>query len=186
MENAMVSHNSDSDLITKIVQIELEMFKSVNSSTHSPCQDNLKTFQPMRWMHYSTLPEYFLESYLDDLQTAQSADRNFMTEKYARMENKIPPLSTSPLIENIVNTEISWMRDVATLFPKIFRGNGEGFQRYISCELEVLSDRSLELLWKAVSKARTEGRNLVRERYENLFRKLGYASLAEREASIPA
>jgi hypothetical protein len=63
-----IEHES---LISQIVEIELEMFRTVNSTVHSPCQDYLNTFKTMRWMHHSVLPQAVLESYLEDLRLAK-------------------------------------------------------------------------------------------------------------------
>lgn len=168
-------------LISQIVEIELEMFRTVNSTVHSPCQDYLNTFRTMRWMHHSVLPQVILESYLEDLRLAKSSKRNFMTEKYARMENRIPPLKESPKLDEIVSIEMDWMRDIAERYPATFEQRGENFRTYIACELEMLSDKTLDLLHAAVCTAREQHRNLVEERYTNLFRKTGGMSLRERE-----
>ncbi len=172
---------ANAELIERIVDIEQEMFRTVNSSVHSPCQENLKTFRVMRRMHHSVLPAQVLHSYFDDLHRAQQAGRNFMTEKYARMENRIPPLKQSRFIDDIVNMEMNWMLEVAEKYPGTFSGSGEMFRVYISCELETLSERTLQLLHNAVRKASLEKRNMVEERYNNLFRGFGYKSLADRE-----
>ena len=173
-----IEHES---LISQIVEIELEMFRTVNSTVHSPCQDYLNTFKTMRWMHHSVLPQAVLESYLEDLRLAKGKGRNFMTEKYARMENRIPPLKESPKLDEIVSIEMDWMRDIAERYPASFEHRGEGFRTYIACELEMLSDKTLDLLHGTVKSAQKQHRNLVEERYTNLFRKTGGISLRERE-----
>jgi hypothetical protein len=177
---------ANEDLIEKIVEMELEMFRAVNSSVHSPCQDHLRTFKVMRWMHHSVMPRTLLESLHADLVSAREAGRNFMVEKYARMENRIPPLKQSQDIEDIVDAEIDWMREVAQKYPQTFEGGGEGFKAYMSCELEPLSDKTLNLLKGEVEKARKDNRNLVEERYDNLFKRLGYESLQDREKKYAA
>lgn len=171
------------ELVEKIVEVELGMFKSVNSTVYSPCQDRLKTFKVMRQMHHSVMPVDVLESQLNDLQKAVEDGRNFMTEKYARMENRIPPLKQSEEINQIVEVEIGWQEEVTGKYPNLFpEKNSVGFRNYLSCELETLSDRTLELLHAATMKAFDQGRNLVEERYDNLFKSLGYDSIEAREA----
>lgn len=177
---------ANDELIEQIVEMELEMFRAVNSSVHSPCQDHLRTFKLMRWMHHSVMPGAMLESYHADLVGARKAGRNFMVEKYARMENRIPPLKQSQAIEDIVDAEIAWMREVAHKYPLTFEGGGEGFKAYLSCELEPLSDRTLGLLREEVERAKKGNRNLVEERYDNLFKRLGYESLEDRENKYAA
>jgi Protein of unknown function (DUF4125) len=62
-----------------------------------------------------------------------------------------------------------------------FQWDPQGFSLYESRELETYSDRTTDLYHEAVTKARDQGRNLVEERYANLFRRSGYASIAARE-----
>lgn len=171
------------ELVQKIIEVELEMFTSVNSTVYSPCQDRLKTFKIMRQMHHSVMPVDVLESQLNDLQKAVADGRNFMTEKYARMENRIPPLKESEKINQIVKVEMGWQEAVTGKYPNLFpEKNSGGFSNYLSCELETLSDRTLELLHAATMKAFDQGRNLVEERYDNLFKSFGYESIEAREA----
>ena len=104
-----------------------------------------------------------------------------MTEKYARMENKIPPLNDNDMIHEIVAIENEWMKEMHAKYPRTFEDKGAGFQNYFSCELETYSDRTLALFHKFVTSARDGYRNLVEERYTNLFKKMGYNSIYERE-----
>ncbi|MFK4765237.1 DUF4125 family protein [Desulfobaculum sp. SPO524] len=166
--------------IERIVDLELEMFKSVYSSVHTPCQDHLQTFRAMRWMTHSVMPQNVLDAYLDDLQEAKGYDRNLMVEKYARMEGRMPPIRESLLIDEIVDTEMAWMREMHSRYPALFESKGETFRTYISCELETLSLNTLERLHSFVVDSRRAGRNLVEERYDNLFRHTGYESTAHR------
>lgn len=66
-------------------------------------------------------------------------------------------------------------------YPATFEHRGAGFHTDIACELEMLSDTPLDLLHDTVKSARIQHRNLVKERYTNLFRKTGGMSLRERE-----
>lgn len=180
----MATSDSREVLISKILEIELQMFQSINTFERSPCQDRLKTFRLMRWMSHSVLTTEILEAYLDDLRQGLLQGRNFMTEKYARMDDLIPTLQVDGLIERIVALEDCWMAQLRTEFPRSFPRTGEGFHSYISCELETLSPRTLGLLGDYVLQAQKDGRNLVRERYENMFQKLGYASIADFEEKM--
>jgi hypothetical protein len=172
-------------IITQIIALEQEMFEHINTYEHSPCQDRLKTFRLMRWMTHSVLSLDILQSYLEDLRQARDAGRNVMTEKYAHIDDLIPEGEGSrAVIERIVSAEDAWMTEVRQAFPRSFPRGGEGFHTYISGELETLSPRTMSMLELYVDKAREQGRNLVRERYENLFRKLGYASLAAFEEKL--
>ncbi len=167
--------------IDRIVEIEREMFGSVYSSVKAPCQDKLKMFEAMRRMHHSVLSDGTLDAHLQNLQRARAEGVNLMTLKYARMENQIDPLSTSPLIAEIVAVEQRWMGDVVQKYPKIFtQHNEQGFKTYLACELETLSDETLDGYHADIEAAKAAGRNLVEDRYEALFRSLGYESMAAR------
>lgn len=169
-------------LVDEIVAREWQMMKAVVSDGRSLCQERPGTFRAMRAMTHSVLSRDTLVSYLGDLRNAGLLGRNLVTEKYARMEERIPPLSTSPLIGRIVAVESAWMRELCDAFPLTFRSAVSYFERYASCELETYSDPTLTLLYRDVLAAREAGRNLVRERYEALFESTGGGSLAHVEA----
>ncbi len=171
-------------IIDEIIKIEEEMFKSVKTYEPAKCQEELKTFNIMRWMSHSVLSLETLESYLDDLKKAVDIGRNFMTEKYARMENLIPPLQDNPLIEKIVEFESKWMKEINENYPKTFTDAGPGFSNYSQCELETYSNETLKRYYNDVLNADKNGKSLVKERYNNLFVKLGYKSIDDREEQM--
>lgn len=181
-----MQHQEERDaLISQIVALEQEMFENLHTFERSPCQDRLKTFRLMRWMTHSVLTTEILESSLEDLRQARSQGRNVMAEKYARIDDLIPGAGgPRAAIKRIVAAEDAWMAEVRQAFPRSFPRGGEGFHTYLSSELETLSPHTLGLLEGYVAKAREQGRNLVRERYENLFQKLGYTSLAAFEEKL--
>ncbi|MBN2433147.1 MAG: DUF4125 family protein [Acidobacteria bacterium] len=169
------------ELMDQIIRLEWDMFSRVRTLEPAECQERGGTFRVMRRMHHSVMPEAVLESYLDDLRQANIRGRNLMTEKYARMQKLMPPLSINPLIPKIVDIEAEWMRDLADRFPATFQSAILNFVNYASCELETYSDRTLFLYHDMVVEARRQDRNLAEERYSYLFRKMGYDSIAERE-----
>lgn len=166
--------------LNSIIEIELDMFQRVRTADPSLCKDRPETFKVMRRMTHSVLSTETLESYPEDLHKAKAEGRNLLTEKYARMDNKIPPLKTNPAIGDIVEIEAHWMAELLEKYPRIFKG-GASFKTYLSSELETYSDKTLELYFEHVSKAKKEGRNLTEERYTMLFQQIGYSSIAEAE-----
>ena len=106
--------------------------------------------------------------------------RNLITEKYARMDNLIPPINRNPLIKSIVALESFWLRDLHDRFPLAVRCDGR-FEVYALGELETYSDQTLALYFRDVESAVEAGRNLVEERYEYLYKGIGFASLDEVE-----
>lgn len=167
-------------LLRRIVEIELGMFERVRVAEPTRCQERPEAFKAMRTMTHSALSAETLAAYLEDLEKALSENRNLMTLKYARMEGKIGPLKENPLIHDIVQTEQRWMSDLARKYPRVVKG-GPGFAPYLSAELETYSDKTLEFYFRDISRAVTEGRNLAEERYDYLFRRIGYGSIAEAE-----
>ena len=184
MENTQ--QNARQQLISDIVERELVMFLNTPSEGGpASCQQRPDAFRIMRAMAHCVHHEATLLSYLNDLQQAEVTGRNFMLEKYARMGDQLPPLSESPHIARIAATEAAWMEEAARLYPRSLQSQGgDHFLRYISCELETLSDQTLDLYREEVEEALEAGRNLVVERHDFLCQKLGFASLADREAAI--
>ncbi|MDY7019650.1 MAG: DUF4125 family protein [Chloroflexota bacterium] len=168
------------ELLDGIIEIELDMFNRVRTAEPSLCQERPETFKAMRWMTHSVLSTGTLESYLGDLQKADTEGRNLLTEKYARMQNIIPLLKTNPIIEDIVKVEASWMKELSQKYPRTFKGQ-YGFETYLHSELETYSDETLKFYFDDISQAEKEGRNLAEERYTVLFQEIGYGSIAEVE-----
>ncbi len=167
--------------LNKIIEIELRMFEQVRTSEPSLCKDRPETFRAMRGMTHSVLSTETLQSYLEDLQRAKAEGRNLLSEKYARMDNRIPPLKVNPLINDIVELESGWMRELSQKYPRSFRGGAGSFELYLSNELETYSDDTLQLYFADVSRAEKEGRNLAEERYTKLSQQIGYSSIDEME-----
>lgn len=170
------------NLFKKIVEIEYQMFENVRTNQRSLCQDNPGAFKLMREMNHSVLSYETLKSYLNDLQNANSKDRNLMTEKYARMGNLIPPLKDNPLIQEIVSIELEWMNNLSKQYPLSIIYKPNYFSKYLSCELETYSDKSIELYFNDVQTAKKNGVSLVKDKFEYLAKKLGYSSLKELES----
>lgn len=165
-------------LINDIIDIEWLMLENINASNSTSCQQKPNTFRLMRWMSHSVLSDELLESYLDDLKQALVDNRNFMFEKYARMENIIPTINNNSLIKEIVKIESKWTEELVK-YPSLLEKDTKGFENYFACELETFSNRTIELFYKTVKKAQAENKNLVEERYKNLFKRLGYKSIEE-------
>lgn len=168
------------DVLNEIVERELAMFLATpNEGGQADCQKRPETFRLMRRMAHSAHGDDFLNSYLSDLRQAERDGRNFMIEKYALMDELIPPLSESPLIAEIANAETDYLDEAAALYPEIIRRAGsDRFARYLASELQTLSPRSLELYAEEIRQARAGGRNPVLERHNWLARKLGRPPLS--------
>ena len=168
------------ELIRQIVAIELDMFVNVKSAEPAACQQMPRTFKAMRSMSHSAWSLETLSSYLQDLQIAVKAGRNLITEKYARMDNLIPPLNQNPVIQTIVAIESDWIRELHEQYPLSVKYDGR-FAVYALAELETYSDTTLALYYRDVQCAQQAGINLAEIRYEHLYLSLGYHSLDEVE-----
>lgn len=162
-------------ILAEIIERELAMFlMTPNEGGPSACQQRPAAFKIMRQMSHCSHDDAFLASYLDDLRNAEAAGRNFMIEKYARMDDRLPPLSNSPLLDEIADAETAWMEAAANENPDHFRRDDASvFRRYLRCELETLSPKSLQLYAEEIRKAKLAGCNMVLERYNWLEQKLG-------------
>jgi hypothetical protein len=169
------------ELLNKIIEIELRMFEQVRTSEPSLCKERPETFRVMRGMTHSVLSTRTLQSYLQDLQKAKAEGRNLLTEKYARMDNRIPPIKTNRLIDDIVKIESRWMRELSQKYPHSFKGESGSFELYFSSELETYSDETLKLYFDDISRAEKKGTNLAEEGYTKLFQQIGYSSIGEME-----
>ncbi|MBD5417309.1 MAG: DUF4125 family protein [Desulfovibrio sp.] len=155
-------------LLNEIIERELAMFLATpNEGGTADCQQRPDTFRVMRRMAHITHDDATLKSYLDDLRAAEESGRNFMLEKYARMDDRMPPLSESPLLDEIADAENAFLEEAARERPDRIQRNGSDiFRRYLRCELETLSPETLALYAEEVRRAKAEGRNLVLERHQ--------------------
>lgn len=155
-------------LLDEIIERELAMFLATpNEGGTADCQQRPDTFRVMRRMAHITHDDATLKSYLEDLRAGEESGRNFMLEKYARMDDRLPPLSESPLLDEIADAENAFLEAAAKERPDRIQRNGSDiFRRYLRCELETLSPETLALYAEEVRRAKAEGRNLVLERHQ--------------------
>ena len=176
--------------IQQILNIEWDMFSRVQSATPAPCQSAPDSFKKIRGSIYEMWSEEMLESYLDDLETAQKKGRNLVTEKYARMDNLIPPLNTNPLINKIVEIETKWQEEIMEKFPatydRLCRGksqarDGSDFSIYLRCEMETYSDKTIELYYQHIKEALDNNENTAISSLQRLVKKGGFDDLLHAE-----
>lgn len=110
-------------VLQNIIERELAMFLAApNEGGPAACQQRPETFRLMRWMAHAVHDNATLLSYLRDLEEAESNGRNFMIEKYARMDDRIPPLSANPRITAIADAEALWLEEAARRYPLSLSG----------------------------------------------------------------
>ncbi|BBO88087.1 DUF4125 family protein [Desulfosarcina ovata] len=179
-----------SNFIEKILNIEWQMFKAIKSAAPVSCQDSPETFKEVRGSVFEIWSEEMLDSYLGDLKLAQEKGRNLLTEKYARMDNLIPPLKINPLINEIVSIEADWQKELKEKYPLLYartcRGtdavqNGNNFSIYLKSELETYSDRTIELYYSQIKEASENKKNLSAQALDCLVQKSGYRNIEHAE-----
>ena len=176
-------------LIGQIIACEWDMFGQVmNVGSRASCQEDPDTFRIMRGSQFATWPEDVLDSYLEDLQTAQAEGRNLLTEKYARMmasthpfeyqqiQDQLPVIATETdkMIEEIVAVNVSWQRDVDQKYYELRRKgrpltseadnwHTTSFETYLRGELQTYSSKTIVLLHAYTVQCQKQGRNLAEE-----------------------
>ncbi len=188
-----------------IVRKELAMFQAVPSAGgKAPCQEDVRTFRIMRHSQMAGWSEEALASYLEDLGEAEGADRNLLTEKYARMMQStwpaeyeriahlLPPLDprAGPLIEELVGALVSWEQELAEKYPAVL-GRGRpissredspgvtSLETYLRGELATYSVRTLELCVAHIRQLQAGGVNGSALILADTMKQYGFASLEE-------
>jgi hypothetical protein len=193
------------DLVSGIVEIEWKMFQNVpNIGGRAFCQDDFKTFQIMRSSQVASWSEETLESYLDDLRTAESSGKNLLTEKYARMmastspseyaqiEHFLAPIDPEAieLIKQISSIVLGWEKELLEKYPNILRKGRPLFgsedspmvtslETYLKGELETYSLRTLQLHLANMRRQRSENINGSAITLLDMMRRYGFNSLEE-------
>ncbi len=182
-------------LVQSILDIEWRMFQKVKSAAPASCQSNNETFRKVRGSIFQIWPYEILSAYHDNLKAAFENGRNLLTEKYARMDNLIPPLNTNPLIDSIVDIETRWQKEMQAAYPQLYQrtcrssdsaDNGSNFSVYLRCELETYGDETIRQYHQWVQDGLASDRNYSIEALENLVLKGGFESLDQAERFFDA
>jgi len=184
--------NTKEEILKMIVNIEKTMFRNVHRNMPKDrCESLLKAFTIMRYNNFKPFSEKTLRLYLTHLEDVMPSGRNLMKDKYARMEDLIPPLNDNPIIDNIVNIEKKWQEEVVRKYPNIFKQSFNPFdetikekkkltfEKYLRSELETYSDLTIESYYDDLINMQKEGKNLAYEIYNNIFKEIGFESLED-------
>lgn len=196
---------SKETLIAKIIDLEWNMFYNVsNIGGKASCQENPETFKIMRHSQAVSWSEDTLESYQNDLSTAQENKRNLLTEKYARMmkytspleyanfEHKLPSLEPEiyMLIDKIVEIVMEWEEELSVKYPNILKKGRPIYsaedsmfvtsvETYLRGELMTYSQRTLELYYQNILKQQSENINGSEITLFYMIKQYGFTSLVE-------
>ena len=101
---------------------------------------------------------------------AEREGTNLVELSYGRMDNLIGCLNLSPLIDEIIAVERRWAAELAERYPELSPpGAGTGEMFHLRCELETMSDGTLQRYYADVLAAEAAGRNLAEERYRQII-----------------
>jgi len=172
-------------IIRQILDIEESWFTEIKASEKPSCRENLSAFRNTRKIGFMPMSRRTLKAYLEHVKYAKTRGRNLMIEKYARMDNLIPPLKESFFIDKIVDIQKEWLADLKERYPHIFKENPmDNFANYLRSELETYSDKTLENYYSDIKKALAKGVNLVEQSYMHLAKTNGFSSLEDMNSHL--
>lgn len=196
-------------LIQDILDIEWVMFSSVPDGDKAACKKNPTEFTVMRKSQFETWPENILQSYYNDLNEAVAANRNLMTEKYARMMGltryldhggvirELPAIEPEALelVQKINALFMEWNKALFQLYPRLVTSGRPlyacddtpyqtSIETYLKGELITYSLQTLRLFYAFTLLQKEEGVNLPEQILLNTVKAYGYGSLAEAESSF--
>jgi hypothetical protein len=198
------------ETIRDIIDIEWKMFRNVNGDERVDCQDERPVFEKMRNAQFITWSDEAIESYLDDLKTAEASGQSLLKEKYIRMmecsdpegfralKDQLPALSE----EKIALTEEIWqimlaqtlkLRDKFPLLAlggrPLYKEDERGWssiETYQKSELLTYSEKTLRLLLKHIKQLEERGIDIVYKIQENSVTCLGYKDMSDAEMAMAA
>lgn len=198
------------ELIEKIIKTEWRQFDRVqNEGGRAECQDDWNTFYIMRKSQYLAWTDELLESYYKDLQSAEEAGWNLITEKYARMMESTAPDKYEKLKERlikrsksrldsqeeIIKIQVKWMEEFAEKYPHV-GGRARSihtyddtpyntsYETYLRGELGTYSDNTFYIYKKFIIKIKEAGESLAYHILNNTIRLSGYKSLEDAERKL--
>ncbi|NMM97265.1 DUF4125 family protein [Bifidobacterium olomucense] len=195
-----------------IVRHEWDQFQRTNNEGgRAACQGNWPVFHQMRLAQFLTWERPLLESYAADLDEADHAGRNLVTEKYGRMmastapaeyaaniEPYIPRLDADRIArqEQVIARQVAWAADFRSRYPKLGEAmrvlttaedtaTATSFETYLRGELGTYSPTTFGLYETMIREraAANPQRNITEETLLNTVRLGGFDSLDEAEAA---
>ncbi|PWG60593.1 DUF4125 family protein [Bifidobacterium catulorum] len=193
-----------------IVRHEWNQFQEVNNEGgRANCQGDWPTFHQMRISQFLTWRIDLLDSYAQDLDDADAAGRNLLTEKYARMmesteperyhrelEPSMPKLDPERLDaqEAVIRQQVQWAREFRERYPKLGEAmrvlttdqdeiGVTSFETYLRGELGTYSDRTFHKYALMIIDLRNAGVNITEQTIATTVILGGFSGLDEAEAA---
>lgn len=179
-------------LINRILKRELSMFLTLPTLQKASCQENPEMFKLVRGSQFSAWSTETLNSYLQDLKSAKKNNINLMTQKYARMDKLITKINYNPIIDELVEIELEWQKEMFEKFPcmmgraRALRSSEDtpiatSFETYLRGELETYSNSTLSYLFEDVKLYLEQNENMMMKIQLYMVKQLGYDSLEDAE-----
>ena len=189
----------------RILELEWEMFRSVNGDLRVSCQENQRTFVVMRKAQLDAWSDEVVNSYLSDLETAKAAGRNLMREKYIRMmevsdpdvyqvvRRELPEVSEQQraLVEEIWRHLRAQTERMRVKYPALARrgrplsaeeqDDWASVEVYQKSELLTYSEATVQALMGHLLALEEQGVDLTLKILENSMLGMGFTSLEEAE-----
>ncbi|NLB28705.1 MAG: DUF4125 family protein [Clostridiales bacterium] len=196
--------------IEEIIALEWEMFQRVNEGgPRADCQDEYGTFYDMRFGQFAEWSENARNSYLDDLRSAKSAERNLVQEKYIWMMIESAPETFLELSSHvtlpterakeladsvceILMAQTEWLHE---RYPSV-AGSGRplytsdesaglvSIETYQYSELLTYSENTHQALYEHITKLSASDIMLAELIMTNSVKHYGYSTLSDAEAAL--
>lgn len=196
-------------LIGQIIDREWTMFDKVRSvGGRAGCQDDWGTFSLQRRAQFRAWDAETLASYREDLEEAEKAGRNLLTEKYAYMMERTDPEAYAGMagllpetgaekwavIRQIMDIQMAQTREFAGAHMKFMRRArpvgpaGDAYftsiETYDLGELRTYSVRTLKAYLRNLEALRDAGVNMTQRIFENAVKQYGYPDIAACERAM--
>ncbi|MCG2797976.1 MAG: DUF4125 family protein [Cellulomonas sp.] len=193
-----------------VVRHEWTQFQAVRGDDgRADCQNDWPQFRQMRLSQFLTWPLRLLHSYAADLDAADAAGRNLLTEKYARMMASteperyarqiapvLPALSDERLArqEAVIAVQVDWAHGFRVRYPHLGQAmrvlrtaedtlEATSFETYLRGELGTYSDRTFAHYRHLVGTTAAAGGNLTEQTIGATVALGGFTGLDEAEAA---
>ncbi len=195
--------------ITNIIEKEWNMFHNVNGEQRASCQEDYNTFVGMRSAQFKVWSQAALESYLEDLNEAETNGWNMVREKYIRMmkstdpsgyehfKDNLPQVSEkkAALVAEIWSHMLTQTKRMRVHFPILAMGGrclhaseertgDTSIETYQASELLTYSEKTLEAFLAQLIALEEQGIDMVYQIQENSVTCLGYSSMEEAEHAL--
>ena len=196
--------------VPELLDLEWRLFDAAPQAGQRSAQfEDREQFIVTRSAQLAAWSPELLESWRQDLQSAQAEGRNPINEKYiymleqvnperyAALKSDIPEASLEKLwlVDWICHTQITWQESLLMKYPCLTQNSRSihrsadgqesvSYETYLRGELMTYSVYTLRLYARQVEYAQKTGQNLCETMLENTVRLLGFQSLAMAEQDI--